>query len=108
MNYIIIAISIFFVCIAFVVTEKNAKYLLSGYNTMSAEERKNVDLHSLITYFRNFFIFLGITFSLISLMLIYFVNKNVATVFICVYPVAACIYLVVNGQKFYKNPSSKL
>lgn len=62
MVYVIAAISAFFLCMAFVVTAKNAKYMLSGYNTMSNEERKNVDLKGLISYFRNFFIFLGISF----------------------------------------------
>jgi len=103
MDYAIVAMGIFFLCIAFVVTAQNAKYLLSGYNTMSAEERKNVDLKGLISYFRIFFIFLGVSFLLVSLVLLHFVNEISATVFICIYPVIACIYLVIIGQKFYKK-----
>jgi len=103
MDYAIVAMGIFFLCIAFVVTAQNAKYLLSGYNTMSAEERKNVDLKGLVSYFRIFFIFLGVSFLLVSLVLLHFVNEISATVFICIYPVIACIYLVIIGQKFYKK-----
>ena len=107
MNYVIIAISIFFICIAFVVTENNAKYLLSGYNTLSNDERKRVDLKALIAYLRNFFIFLGLTFLLISLTLFNFFGETTAAFFICIYPVIACVYLLVNGQKFYKDTGAK-
>ena len=40
MIYVIIGMSVLFVAIGFLVTERNAKYLLAGYNTMSEEERK--------------------------------------------------------------------
>lgn len=50
MIYVLIATSLIFVALGFLVTEKNAKYLLSGYNTLSKEERKKFDfkkIHSL-------------------------------------------------------------
>ena len=37
-------INLLFVGIGFTITEKNAPYLLAGYNTMSKEERKQIDL----------------------------------------------------------------
>ncbi|RYG12302.1 MAG: DUF3784 domain-containing protein [Chitinophagaceae bacterium] len=103
MIYVILAMGIFLVSIAFVLTEKNAKNLLSGYNMMSTEERKTVDIASLVTYFRKFFVVLGITFTLGSLALIYLGNQTVATVFICCYPVVALVYFVISSQKFNKK-----
>jgi hypothetical protein len=101
MIYVLIAISALFVALAFIVTEKNAKHLLSGYNTMSIEERKHVDIKGLMVYFKNFFLLLGISFLLISLLLLFYFGQNIAAIFICIYPVVACIYFVLNGQKFY-------
>ena len=103
MYYVIVAIGVFLTALAFLVTEKNAKFLLSGYNTMSAEERKNVDIRSLIRYFKRFFISLGLSFLLISFGLVYFGYQKMTTVFICSYPVVACFYFVISGQKFYKQ-----
>jgi hypothetical protein len=39
--------------IAFFVTENNDKSLLSGYNTMSEQERQKFDIKSYIAYFKN-------------------------------------------------------
>ncbi|MFB9052776.1 DUF3784 domain-containing protein [Formosa undariae] len=43
--------SILFIIIEFIVTENNAKYLLSGYNTMSDDTQKKsrpIILHSVL------------------------------------------------------------
>ncbi|HBK84391.1 MAG TPA: hypothetical protein DDZ41_12505, partial [Flavobacterium sp.] len=44
-------LSLVFIGIAFLVTENNAKYLLSGFNTMSEDERQKFDIKSYIAYF---------------------------------------------------------
>jgi hypothetical protein len=44
MIYAILGTSLLFVAIGFIVDEKNAKYLLSGYNTMNEEDRQKVDI----------------------------------------------------------------
>ena len=66
----ILILSSIFIAIAFIVNENNAKYLLSGYNTMSEEERMKFDIKSYIPFFRNFHIFLGISLLIISLILL--------------------------------------
>lgn len=62
MIYVITGISLLFVAIGLIVTKRNAKYLLSGYNIINEEDRKKVDSKAYIPYFRNFHIFLGISF----------------------------------------------
>ncbi len=103
MIYVLIAISSVFVILAFSLTEKNAKYILSGYNTMTEEEREKVDIKGLIPYFRNFHIFLGASFLLISILLVSYVSLTAGTIFICVYPVVAEIYFVFSTRKFNKK-----
>lgn len=110
MIYVLIGLSILFVAIGFIVTENNAKYLLSGYNTMSEEERKQVDLKSYIPYFRKFHIGLGISFLVLGYGISLF-NKNAAGIFLAVYPLLAYVYFVITSSNFsggLKTKSNKI
>lgn len=73
---VFVGISLLFIAIGFIVTENNAKYVLSGYNTMNEEDRKKVDIKKYIPYFRNFHIFLGISYLVLGLTLTFFINEN--------------------------------
>lgn len=103
MEFVFIIICVLFIALAFILTENNAKYLLAGYNTMSPEERKKVDIKGLITYFKRFFIFLGVSLMIVGLTTGYYLSeKNTALIF-SFYIIIACIYLVISSQKFYKK-----
>lgn len=103
----ILIISALFIAIAFIVNENNAKYLLSGYNTMSDVERQNFDIKSFIPYFRNFHIFLGITLLLFSLLIRYFVNSDWSGIFFGIYPILAYVFFIWKSNQFTKNKSKK-
>ena len=107
MIYVIIGMSLLFVAIGFMVTEDNAKHLLSGYNTMSEEDKKKVDIKTYIPYFRKFHIFLGITFLILGTSLTYFVSENAGGIFLGVYPILAYIYFVATSSKYSKGLNSK-
>jgi hypothetical protein len=107
MIYVFIGLGMLFILIGFIVNEKNAKYLLSGYNTMSEEDRKKVDLKKFIPYFRKFHIILGVTFFLFGAALTYFISKNAGGIFLTVYPILAYIYFIVNSSKYAKGLNSK-
>ena len=100
-------ISILFVGIGFIVTDNNAKYLLSGYNTMSETAKSNFDIKSYIPYFRRFHIYLGFSLFLIGLLLYYFVNPDWTAVFMVLYPILAYVYFIAKGGKFLKQKDSK-
>lgn len=107
MIYIIIGLSVLFILVGFTVTEKNAKHLLSGYNTMSEEDREKVDLTAYIPYFRNFHFFLGITFFIFGASLTYFVGRNAGGLFLGIYPIVAYIYFIATSSKYSKGLSTK-
>lgn len=96
-----------FVAIGFIVTEKNAKYLLSGYNTLSEADRKQVDINAYIPYFRKFHIFLGISFMILGTLLIYFISENAAGIFLAVYPILAYIYFISVSSRYSKGLGTK-
>jgi len=71
----LIAISIFsliLIGIGYLITEKNAPYLLAGYNTMSKEEQDQVDLKPLLAFFKKFHINLGVSQAIIGFALCFF------------------------------------
>lgn len=107
MIYAFIGMSLVFVAIGFIVTDKNAKYILSGYNTMNEEDRKKVDIKAYIPYFRNFHIFLGISFLVLGIGLTYFFSENAGGIFLAVYPIIAYIYFIITSSKYSKGLSNK-
>lgn len=107
MIYVVIGMSLLFVAIGFIVTERNAKYLLSGYNTMNKEDRKKVDIKTYIPYFKNFHIFLGLSFLIFGSFLTYFISENASGIFIAVYPISAYIYFIITSSKYSEGLSEK-
>lgn len=107
MIYVLIVMSLFFIALGFIVTENNAKNLLSGYNTMKEEDREKFDIKSYIPYFRKFHILLGISFLVFGLLLYYAVNEEAAGLFLGVYPILGYIYFIWSSRKFSKNVKTK-
>lgn len=103
MNYVIIGLSIVFILIGLVLNKNNSKQLLSGYNEMSEAERANVDIDKFIRFFKNFHIFLGVSFLFVGLTLFYFVGENAAGIFLVFYPLLAYIYFALVSLRFGAN-----
>lgn len=106
MIYGIIGLSLLFVAIGFSLTENNAKYLLSGYNTMREEDRNKVDIKAYVPYFRRFHIFLGVSFLVIGSALS-LISENAGGVFLGVYPILAYIYFLWSSSQYSKGLSKK-
>ena len=70
-RYSICILSFVFIGVGYLITQKNAPYLLSGYNTMSKEKQEQVDLKGLLHFSKRFHINLGISESIIGFSLYY-------------------------------------
>lgn len=103
MIYITSGISLLFLAIGFILTKNNAKYLLAGYNTMSEEKRRQLDIQPFLLYFRKFHIFLGLSFFIISSILIYVVSEKAGGLFISIYPILAYLYFFWSSAKYTKG-----
>lgn len=86
--------------LGFSITENNAKYLLSGYNTMSDENRKHFNLTAYLKYFKKFHLFLGLSLLFISVLLFYFVDVDWSMIFTGMYPMFAYTYFIWKGKRF--------
>ena len=107
MIYVILGLSVLFIGIGFLVTKENAKYLLAGYNTMSDEERKKVNLEKYIPFFRKFHIYLGISFGVLGTLIHHFLGENVSGVFLGIYPILAYIVFIWEGRNYSIGKSTK-
>lgn len=106
MIYFLLGMSLLFVAIGFIVTERNAKYTLSGYNLMSEEARKRIDIKSYLSFFRKFHVFLGVTLLILGAALTYLINENVGLIFLVIYPILAYTYLLIASSKYSKGSSA--
>lgn len=101
-----IIISLVLLSLGFIVTPGNAKYLLSGYNTMSEADRAKMDIVSYVKFFNRFHIFLGIS-ELAGVLILNAFNPNWATVFMVMYPLLAYVYMIAVGNRYYTGTSGQ-
>jgi len=107
MILVLFGLSLVFVAVGYVVTEKNAKNLLSGYNTMTEQERQALDLKSYISAFRKFHLFLGISLFVAGTAVSILIDDEAAGIFLTAYPLLAYTWFLWIGKKYYKGQSSK-
>lgn len=103
MIFLLAGLALFFLLIGFSITTKNAKYLLSGYNTMSTEERESFNLEGYLRYFKRFHSWFSASFFLFGIGFLYGINETALAVFISIYPIVAYLYLAVTSGMFYKS-----
>jgi len=101
-----IILSLIFGSLGFIVTKNNAKYLLSGYNTMSETQRAKMDLDGYLHFFKRFHLVLGVSMLVITLILSVF-NNNWASGFMIMLPLISYLYLIIKGNSFYKDAKAQ-
>ena len=92
-------ISLIFFGVSFLVTKNNAKYILSGYNTMSAEARAQFDLEGYLVLFKKFHRILGIS-TFVGTAAIHYFDRNIASFFMICYPLVAYSYFFWKSKDF--------
>lgn len=107
MIFVALFLSLVFFSLGFIITPSNAKYLLSGYNTMPEKERAQIDIVSYLRWFKKFHIFLGVSLLLGTILISYF-NTNWASIFMTSYPILAYIYMILGKKDFIKTKSQRL
>jgi len=107
MLYLFISMGLLFVVIGFIVTKNNAKYLLSGYNTMTEAEQKRFDLDAFLRFFRKFHLFLGLSFLGIGIAIERYFGNIFSGIFLAAYPILCYIYFLFASMKFSDLAASK-
>jgi len=109
----LIAISILsalFVVISIFINEKNGKFLLSGYNTMSDEEKLNFRFEDYVRYFKKWMLLIGISMFIVSTIVLYLINSDWGVIVMVTYLFLAIILFIWKSDQFYivKTKKQKL
>lgn len=107
MQWFSIIFGLFFMGIGILVKHGKAYTLIAGYNTMSGEEKAQFDIEEYATFFRNFFIGLGIAI-ILGFYLFYWMGwTEIAFGWVISSVFLALPYLLIRGQKYNHGPSSQ-
>lgn len=105
MDILNLIVGLFMIGIGFLV--KSAPDLIAGYNTMSKDKKKNLDIEGLSTFMRNGLITIGL-----SIIIGYYLFKwigftMIANSMILIVTLVGVTILVLNAQKFDHNKTKK-
>ena len=89
-----------FIALALGLNKENAKYILSGYNTMSKKERENFNIVNYLILFKKFFLILAASSSIVFTILINLLNAKIALTTYSSYLIIMLIWFVFKGNKF--------
>ena len=98
-----IILGLFYIGIGYAV--KAYPNLIAGYNSMSEEEKKNVDIVGASSMMRNVFIIAGIASILVAVVFYVFRGGDPNSILITggLIPVLVCVFSFTMGRKYNKN-----
>lgn len=99
----VIFVSILYILISYFINQDNAKYLLSGYNTMSEEKRKKFDIKNFLIFFKRFFKEQSVYSFFVFQFFYFFWDDKTAILIWSAFLIFCPIYLIIKSQKFYKK-----
>ncbi len=102
MVYILILSGIFLIVLGILIKYFKFYWLISGYNTMSKEKRKNVDTEGLGRFMGNFLFLLGGIIT-IGALLIFAGYKTIGIIITTAAPFILTPYMIIKAQKYDKN-----
>ena len=77
--------------------------LLAGYNTMSKEQKSNVDIEGLSTFSRNCMLSIGVLL-ILSGLLLFVLNWMMYVSFVSLpITIGGVIYMIIGSQKYDRN-----
>lgn len=97
---ILVVIPVVFIALGFLLTEKNAPNLLSGYSSLTDEEKEEFPLHENVRFYRRFHFLMG-GFALgVSLLLYGLGFEDYAVNWVIFFPLVAYLYYIAYSRRF--------
>lgn len=90
-----------------IVNEESAPSMLSGYNTMSDEKKKNVDFKAIVKIFHKVFYGIAIALTIIGVLSYFFKNDNIWAALLSITVTWGLLPLFFIGKKYDTNIYSK-
>ena len=101
---VLLITSLSYIGIAFLVNEKNAEYLLSGYSLMNKQEKKKFDLKSYLIFFKKYWINIGVTSSLVTCFSFLFFSELIMVIAHALVVIIPIPYFIYKSNKDFKLP----
>jgi hypothetical protein len=101
MLYLILGLGALFFGLGWMITPKNAHWLLNGYKDLTEEEQAAFDLQGLLSFQKRFHLFFGAIFILVGAGLLFAFGEEVAITFVGLAPILAYLYFIVETRKFW-------
>lgn len=105
MDILNLIVGLFMIGVGFLV--KSTPDLIAGYNTMSKEKKKNVDIEGLSTFMRNGLITIGLLIIIGYYFFKWIGFAMIANSMILIVTIVGVTILVINAQKFDHNKTKK-
>jgi hypothetical protein len=106
MEIIILITGLLFIGLGFII--KSFPNLIAGYNTMTAEKKKNVDIEGLSSLMRNGFISMGLVLITGYYLFKWIEFTIIANLMILIVTLTGVTVLIIKAQKFDHNKKKKL
>ena len=90
-----------------ILTEETAPSMLSGYNTMSDDKKKNVDFKAIVKSFQKVFYGIAIALTIIGILSYFFENENVWGALFAITITWGLLPLFFVGKNYDRNIYSK-
>lgn len=98
MTYFFLILGLFFIGVGFAV--KALPDLIAGYNTLSKEQKKNVDIAGLSTHMRNSLVVMGLLIIIGYYLLVWFGLHKIVGVFLQIIIWGGFAYIFVRARKY--------
>jgi len=96
----VVLTDVIFIALALFINKENSTFLLSGYNTMTAEERAHFDIDNFLKFFKKFFLYLAISSTILYVLLYYWVDQKIALIGYACFLCIMLIGFVIKGNTF--------
>jgi len=90
-----------------ILTEETAPSMLSGYNTMSDEKKKNVDFKAIVKTFQKVFYGIAIALTIIGILSYFFENKKLWGALLAITITWGLLPLFFVGKNYDRNIYSR-
>lgn len=94
MIWLILILPLVYIAIGFILTEKNAPTLMSGYNTLSDEEKAAYPLVASVRFFKRFHWTIGLISLLAGIILLSIAQEDLAIQAVVMFPIIAYLYFM--------------
>ncbi|WP_448607435.1 DUF3784 domain-containing protein [Paenimyroides ceti] len=99
----VVILAIIFVVLGTILTTKNADSLLSGYNTMSDEKRRNIEIEQLIPFLNRSFKTIGLIILITGTFAYFIKNEKLYISALALFPIISAIIILLYSKKYNKN-----